>query len=148
MRKRLFFSLSMLLLSGAVLFSCSDDDNDTEKPKIEILTPQGGTQFQRGTTINVTAIISDNEAIASYKVNVHYAGDGHQHSKLLRDSSEDPKFHYDKSFTDAEGKKNHLVDVNIDIIADALPSDYHLGVLCFDKEGNESHQYISIKIVE
>jgi len=144
MKKKLFYYLSSLLVSALILSSCSDDDNDTQKPIIGITNPVKGAEVYIGEILTVTADLSDNEELSEYKIDIHYNGDGHSHSK----ATEATEFRYNKDFQDAKGKKSAKVEVKIDIPIDIKTGNYHLGIICFDKSGNENHQYIDIVITE
>src|SRR5690554_6386081 len=70
--------------------SCSDDDSnkDTQKATITLITPQDEQVFEAGEQIHVQANLTDNLALASYKIDIHYAGDGHQHRTLSVDENQ------------------------------------------------------------
>ena len=152
MKKALFFST---LFVGLIFLSCGDDDGDTTKPLIEVTSPASGSEYLVGETITVTADLSDNEALGSCKVHIHY-GEGHSHSNDLRAEisvEEEKEFVYQVVIDTISHKKEAKITANIIIpeTIDGKPvkkGTYHLGVSCFDLVGNENHHYTDIIIAE
>lgn len=146
--------LNLVLVSVLGFISCGDDDNDTTKPVIEVISPSNGTTFAPGDIIKVEANFSDNESLASCKINIHYGGDGHTHTKSISsDDSVGKEFTYNRTIDTIVGKKdaNIILDIDIPLLIDEKPikeGKYHLGVLCFDSSGNENHQYVDIIVGE
>ena len=79
---------------------------------------------------------SDNVALASYKIDIHY-NDGeyaHEHSKA------ENLFSFQKTYTDIAGKKNAHVHQHDVVIPETAPEGkYHLMVYCTDEAGNETY---------
>ncbi|WP_448606427.1 DUF4625 domain-containing protein [Paenimyroides ceti] len=139
----------VLFLSGLTFVSCSDDDSnslDTEKPTVQIVSPTVDQEIEPGTSISLKALLSDNEALASYKLEVHSAEDGHQHKVSTAVNA--VEFHYEQSFTIENGSKTFEVNQQIPVPADAKEGHYHVGVFCIDKAGNQNQQFIEIYIGE
>lgn len=142
MRKILFGTLLFAAVSFG-LASCSDDDNDNEKPVISDFEPEEGDLLQIGEAIHLEMDLSDNEKLASYKVDIHNNFDNHTHS--TKASAEDSvAFSYSKVFTDIAGQKNahvHHHDIVIPTELNGKPirtGKYHFVVYCIDEAGNEA----------
>lgn len=141
--KRALFLLSTL----PFFWSCSDK-NDTKKPQIEIISPADGDHFHPGETISLNVLFEDNTELASYKIEIHYNGDGHNHKNA---STNNVGFEYNKSFDFEKGlnKFELQYDIVIPATINELPvkeGEYHLGIHCFDKAGNEREVYVEIEI--
>lgn len=129
----------------AILFSCSDDDNnsaDTVKPTITINEPTDEQVFHAGDEIHVDIDFSDNVELASYKIDIHFAGDGHSHR--LMDISDNQEWEYETTGT--LSGKNDNIRLHIDIPHDVEEGHYHFGVFAVDKAGNQSVQWIKLEI--
>lgn len=61
------------------LVSCDSESLDNEKPVVKIVSPMEDELVKPGSGIHFEVELSDNVALASYKVNIHGAFDGHGH---------------------------------------------------------------------
>ena len=61
------------------LVSCDNENLDNEKPVVKIVSPMEDELVKPGSDIHFEVDLSDNVALASYKVNIHGAFDGHGH---------------------------------------------------------------------
>lgn len=148
MKKHFFNSFVILATLVLGLTSCNDSGDSTD-PTIEIVSPINEDEVHLGDTLTVRLNLSDNEALASYKVEIHY-NDGHVHTK--QSSVEPIRFTYNKTFGDVAGKKN--AEVSVDIIIpetiDNIPvkeGGYHLGIYCLDSSKRQSEKFIEIDLV-
>ena len=83
MKKTLYFT--GIVLWGAVAFTaCEKVDVDREKPVITVMKPAEDEVVTPGSAIRFEVEFSDNEALASYKVNIHGAFDGHEHNAAVK----------------------------------------------------------------
>jgi hypothetical protein len=132
-------------LSAAV--SCKED-SDTTKPVINLVAPQDDAVLHIGDEdgVHFDAELSDNEALASYKVNIHPNFDGHTHS-VTKGASDTVtvNFEFEKSWT-VSGKNQDIHHHEIKIPENATPGHYHLMVYCTDAAGNESHVAIDVEL--
>jgi hypothetical protein len=96
--------------------------------------------------------LSDNEALASYKVNIHGAFDGHEHSATTRATEDSVAF--EKTWMDSDfivlgeepiaGKRSvtihhHLIEIPETVNGTPLKEGhYHFIVYCTDQAGQES----------
>ncbi len=70
----------LLFAAVAAFTSCAKEELDNEKPVIVLTSPAEEEVVRPGSAIRFEVTLSDNEALASYKVEVHSAFDGHGHS--------------------------------------------------------------------
>ena len=61
------------------LVSCDSESLDNERPVVNIVLPMEDELVKPGSDIHFEVELSDNVALASYKVNIHGAFDGHGH---------------------------------------------------------------------
>lgn len=136
--------IAFLTISPLFVFSCStsDDELDTEKPKIILGTPGDHEEFHFGDTIELQALLTDNVELGSYKIDIHTDADGHQHRTISTN--------WDYSDTGVlEGKKEYILNKTIQIPeGDYKEGHYHLGLMVIDKAGNQTETYIEIVIGE
>ncbi len=133
------FYIAALSLLTLCLFASCEDDGDTVKPVIDLREPGEGARLPIGDEhgVHFEMDLSDNEALASYTIEVHNNFDHHDHD--TKAVAETQAFYFKKIYTDCAGLKEHHVH-NHDIVipATATPGDYHLMVWCADAEGNEN----------
>jgi hypothetical protein len=137
------FSFICLTAIFVLAFTACKEDNDTTsdttKPVINLIEPEDGDILQIGSDVHFEAEFSDNEALASYKVEIHSNFDNHTHAQT-REVVETVDFTLNRSWNDISGKKNASIHHHDIIIPeDATPGHYHLMVYCTDAAGNESH---------
>ena len=73
----------LLLAVVAAFTSCANEESDNEKPLIVLTSPAEEEAVLPGSDIYFEATLSDNEALASYKVNIHGVFDGHTHNAAV-----------------------------------------------------------------
>jgi hypothetical protein len=138
------FLIICLTAIFSVAFASCKEDGDTTKPVINLIEPEDGDVLKIGGELGVhfDAEFSDNEMLASYKVNIHPDFDGHTHTK----DATTVDFEFERTW-DISGKKNADVHHHeIKIPENATPGDYHLMVYCLDAAGNESHVTVDIEL--
>lgn len=138
--------LATLLL--AITFVSCDKDNagDTTKPEINLISPaEGGVLGATGEGIHFEMELSDDVALASYKVEIHNNFDGHEHTTKSDEDTVD--FTYLNTWTDMAGQRNATIHHHeIVIPTNATHGDYHFIVYCVDEAGNESYVVHNITI--
>lgn len=144
--------IAMSLLGGVMLAGCNK--KDTEKPTIVIVAPsKENHEVKPGATLKVRLEVSDNDALGSLKLGIHWAGDGHTHEdhhhdhgalRTRGDKHEKLHYHWD---TELKGKKQ-VVEHEIKVPANAEHGPYHLEVSCVDKSGNEAKAFADIEVEE
>ena len=144
MKKIALYTLALVTLG---LVSCSSDNAvDTEKPNIVLLEPGDHEGFLPGSEIHVEGLLTDNEALASYKIEIHAAEDGHSHARVLTNY-----FQYEETFTLLDNPKIYELDKKINIPTtqngEVLTNGhYHLGIFVLDKAGNQQQVFVEIYI--
>ena len=140
-------TLVSLLIALPILMSCGDD-NDTQKPLIKIISPENEHLFHPEENIALHVIFSDNEELASYKIEIHINSDGHNHkSTTLLEAP----FEYDLEGNFENGISTFTLEKEIPIPAtidgvSIKEGEYHLGIHCIDKAGNEQEMFIAVDI--
>ena len=138
-------SLSFAIISLIGISSCSDDDAvvDTTKPTIEIISPTDHQEVEPGSVFTVKANLTDNVGLASYKIEIHSAEDGHEHkSKQL--IAEDFADSIDVEI--ANKPTTYTLEHAITIPADVAEEHYHVGITVLDVNGNQNQQFVEIFI--
>jgi uncharacterized membrane protein len=139
------FIIGLTAAFSSLFVSC--DDGDTTKPVINLIEPEDGDSLQIGgeSGVHFEAEFSDDEALASYKIEIHHNFDGHDHDQLRAASDEETvDFTFEKTY-DLSGKKNADVHHHDILIPEnATPGDYHLMIYCTDASGNEAHVAVSV----
>ncbi len=128
--------ITILVLAAGLVFlnACNkgdDEEKDTTKPVITLLTPSAGEEFVSGAKINISATFTDNKDLSQYKIEIHDDFDGHSHLK-----TGSPTFAYTK-IEGISGTSNTL-NLAIDIPQDVAAGAYHLIINALDKAGNEA----------
>lgn len=152
MKTRLIYLFSISL--SLVLTACSDDDAsvpDTEKPVISLMEPHDEEEFAPGEEIHFEALFTDNEELASYKIEIHNAFDDHTHAYLKSEEHEDNPWSYDMVFQIEPGNTTYEADQHIDIPTEIngepiSEGHYHFGVYVTDRAGNEQQAFLEIHI--
>jgi hypothetical protein len=145
------FFLYTAIFAFAATAACSDD-KDTTGPEIRLISPENEAIFTRGDELPIVFELADPSGINEYKIDIHYAGEGHAHSHslsaTLTDEEEEELWVFLETYTSQKGKTSALVTLTPIIPANAHGGEYHLGILATDMAGNESQAYIDIDIEE
>ncbi|UYW01219.1 DUF4625 domain-containing protein [Flavobacterium agricola] len=142
-------AFTFLALTTFLFASCSSDDaTDTEKPTIVLLSPADHAEFEMGSTIQVEALLTDNDALASYKIEIHSAEDGHSHSHARATTN---YFQYEETVVLSTNPKVYELQhaVTIPLLQNDEPltdGHYHLGIFVLDKSGNQAQVFTEIYI--
>ncbi|MDR2058062.1 MAG: DUF4625 domain-containing protein [Dysgonamonadaceae bacterium] len=139
MKSKIYIA-SICFLTVYSFFFPSCDEGDTTKPVINLIEPEEDDSLLIGDDVHFDAEFSDDEALASYKIEIHNNFEDHSHDNTRAGSAEETvDFTFEKSY-DLSGKKNADVHHHDIIIPkNATPGNYHLMVYCTDAAGNESH---------
>jgi len=138
MKTKILFTIYSVLVISFGFTSCSNNDGDTTKPTIELISPIEGAILKVGSHIHLEMDLEDNEMLSSYKIDIHDAS-GHTHDTKAESSGETVTFTFSKSW-DVSGNKNKYVHHHeIEIPANAKHGAYHFMVYCTDTSGNESY---------
>lgn len=159
--KKLNFLSALLFIAVSVGFiSCEREkiaEKDTTKPVINLIAPADGDKLTIGDMngVHFDVEFMDNEALSSYKVDIHNNFDGHSHAPAARvnAATDSIAYSFNKTWDDIAGKRNtkvHHHQIRIPRKIDGKPiktGKYHLVVYCLDKAGNESFVARDIELV-
>ncbi|MCR5180982.1 MAG: DUF4625 domain-containing protein [Bacteroidaceae bacterium] len=161
MKRYFFLGLLMALICTASLIACGDDDEmekDMEKPVIsdEGITalPSECQQYHRGEVIPFHYIMTDNQALGTYTINIHDNFDHHTRSTSATECPLDEKkeavnpWVFNKDFDIPEGLTTYDAFQEIQIPTDKDTGDYHFVISLTDKSGWQQIRSVAIKILE
>ncbi len=148
-------SVIILLFAALTAFtSCEKELNDSEKPVIVLSSPVEDAEIRPGSTLHFEMTLSDNEALASYKVNIHGAFDGHEHSASATTRVSEYAQPFERTWLESDfialgeepiaGKKRVTIHHHLMQVPDSIggrpvkEGHYHLTLYCTDAEGQES----------
>ncbi len=150
-----FVYASAVLSSVLTGISCDNNDNttpttiiDTEKPEIVINTPTAHQVIEPGTQLSINALLTDNNALASYKIEIHSAEDGHEHRQPFTETTTPVEFHFEQVYQLSNSSKEAIISHNITIPTNAKQEHYHVGIFVIDKAGNQNQKFIEVYIGE
>lgn len=125
--------LPLLLVAVVLLASaCTKEESpDVTKPVITAATDHLDTRPD--TTFNLQATITDDQALAAWKIDIHSA-DGHSHRVLSGE------WEYSETGT-IEGN-SYVLNKTITVPVDAALGDYHLTIDATDRAGNAANSVI------
>lgn len=131
MKKSLFY-FSILAIGFS---SCTkDDDDDSTAPSIKNATINGldeDISISIGNELNFEALLSDDEALGQFKIDIHDIFDGHSHGKKAS-----TPWVYTQTFDLSGTSQNFQGKITVDNSATAGP--YHSILRLIDEAGNES----------
>ncbi|WP_372474180.1 DUF4625 domain-containing protein [Capnocytophaga sp. ARDL2] len=135
---------SVFVAMALTFVACKEDEGtvDIVKPMIEWVTPVEDQEVVPGTNFEVKAAVADNVELASYKIEVHNADDGHQHRRALAT----PVFEYEYEGT-LSGILQEITHT-VAVPAEVKEGHYHVGLFVLDKAGNQSQKFVEIFIGE
>lgn len=159
MKKNFLFTLISVFSLSLLLTSCGGggDDGpttpvgDTTPPVISMKTPAENAKLYIGSAIAFKADFSDNEALASYKIDIHFEHAGGHSIKgdlpSLRGVEAEMAFSFNKTWT-ITGKTftaEQAIDVPMTVTdpsdnsqKQTKPGKYHMVIYLLDKAGNET----------
>lgn len=146
MKKFIKYGLSLVIAS--FIISCSSDDDgvlDTVDPVVLMNSPSNMDEFDPGDEINFDISFVDNVALASYKIDIHWAGDGHTHRPSPMHDHDD-LIEWDFEVTGNLTGTVDQVQMTVPIPENAKHDLYHVGVIVLDEAGNEGRMFIDIVI--
>ncbi len=147
------FLMSLVVLGGTLLASCEKEEVDNEKPVIRLIAPEEDEAIRPGSDIHFDVEFSDNVALGSYKVNIHW-GEGHTHSATLSTRAEEDSEPFEKTWFESDfialgdepiaGKRGATVHHHHMVIPETVngkpvkEGHYHFLVYCTDESGLET----------
>ena len=126
----LAFTLAILLAG------CDKDENpvDLEPPVITMTSPEEHKIYKAGIDIEFIANFSDNEALATYSIDIHNTFDEHQHGRILEDP-ELIKFSFKQNYS-LPSLTFASVEELIAVPGNIVAGPYHFIVQSIDAAGN------------
>jgi len=90
--------VSIVLLFSLLLFSCSKNNGDTQKPVVILNTPTGDQQFNAGDIVHITGSVTDNDEIHMVHVIVtDLTHDTEVHHLMYH--ADEKSYNFDETFT-------------------------------------------------
>ncbi|GBU08853.1 hypothetical protein AwDysgo_21840 [Bacteroidales bacterium] len=151
--KKMFMMAAAISL-GLVIYSCESGDN--EKPVISNFEPLEGDTLIIGKNVHLECTLTDNEKLASYKIDIHNNFDNHEHKSANTKSDEHSiAFSFSKEWTDIAGQKEanvHHDEISIPMVDDKgrtiSGGKYHFVIYCLDAAGNQAVASRNVIIAE
>jgi hypothetical protein len=173
MKKIINMSLMMALLTVFTVsfIACSkDDDKDMTPPVISdegiVANPINCQQYHPGDIIYFHYVMTDNEELGNYNIEIHNNFNHHSHSTEADDHdhemdecddddehehehehSEGKAWVYNQDFTIPAGLRQYDARVDIQIPADIEPGDYHFMIRLTDAAGWQQLHAVAVKIL-
>ena len=127
-----------LFILGAIVFAAfSCKKADSELPVISSVRVNNSSEtvnVEPGESILVTALITDNEDLNQFKIDIHHDFDGHSHKTMTARYSE-------IRIVDISGSTHNLSETFI-IPENTSSGAYHGTIRAVDKEGNQSENVL------
>ena len=151
---------SILLLCA--LSACSGSDDDVQKDMQQpVISDQGITanpidcqQYRRGDVIPFHYVMTDNQELGAYNIEIHNNFDHHTHSTTAvecpMDEQKEPRnpWVFNRDYNIPAGQRTYVARHDIPIPADIDPGDYHFMVRLTDRVGWQQLHAVAIKILE
>ncbi|WP_308992499.1 DUF4625 domain-containing protein [Mariniflexile litorale] len=158
---RIISKYSCFLLFIFLLASCSSDDSvkkDEQKPTITINYnegfPQACAQLVKGETYNFKAKVADNQALASYSLDIHHNFDRHTHDdqgekcELEEVKQAINPFIFMENYHIESGLTSYEINITLTIPHNIDTGDYHCAYSVTDETGWQSRTSVDIKIID
>ena len=157
--KRIAIYAIMLLCA---LRACSGSDDEVQKDMQQpVISDQGITAnpidcqvYHRGEVIPFHYVMTDDQELGAYNIEVHNNFDHHTHSTTAvecpMDAQKQPQnpWVYNNDFSIPAGQNRYEARVDIEIPADIDPGDYHFMIRLTDRAGWQQLHAVAIKITE
>ena len=156
MKQNIIYSIMLL----CALSACggNDDDEDMQQPVISdqniVANPIDCQQYKRGEVIPFHYLMTDNQELGAYNIEIHNNFDHHTHSTTAAecpmDAAKSPKkaWVYNEDFTIPSGLCTYDARHDIKIPSDIDPGDYHFMIRLTDRAGWQQLHAVAVKIVE
>ena len=144
------------------LSACSSSDDETQKdmqqPVISdqgiVANPIDCQQYHRGDIIPFHYVMTDDQELGNYNIEIHNNFDHHTHStssvECPMDAKKEPvkPWVYNQDFQIPAGQRSYTARHDIAIPADIDPGDYHFMIRLTDQAGWQQLHAVAIKISE
>ena len=158
MKRNTIYSIMLLCALSACSGSDDEEQKDMQQP---VISEQGITanpidcqQYHRGDVIPFHYIMTDDQELGAYNIEIHNNFDHHTHSTTATecpmDAQKDPKnpWVYNRDFSIPSGQRTYDARHDIQIPTDIDPGDYHFMIRLTDRAGWQQLHAVAIKIVE
>lgn len=158
MKRNTIYSIMLLCALSACSGSDDEEQKDMQQP---VISEQGITanpidcqQYHRGDVIPFHYVMTDDQELGAYNIEIHNNFDHHTHSttstECPMDAQKDPKnpWVYNRDFSIPSGQRTYDARHDIQIPADIDPGDYHFMIRLTDRAGWQQLHAVAIKIVE
>ena len=151
---------SIMLLCALSACSGSDDEEqkDMQQPVISsegiIANPIDCQVYHRGEVIPFHYVMTDDQELGAYNIEIHNNFDHHTHSTTATDCPMDAQkkpqkpWVYNRDYTIPTGQRKYDARHDIEIPADIDPGDYHFMIRLTDRAGWQQLHAVGIKIAE
>ena len=158
MKRNAIYSIMLLCALSACSGSDDDEQKDMQQP---VISGQGITanpidcqQYHRGDIIPFHYVMTDDQELGNYNIEIHNNFDHHTHSTTAEEcpmeAQKQPQnpWVYNRDYTIPAGQRQYDARVDIQIPADIDPGDYHFMVRLTDRAGWQQLHAVAIKITE
>lgn len=158
MKRNILYSIMLLCALSACGGSDDEEQKDMQQP---VINEQGITAnpidcqvYQRGSVIPFHYLMTDNQELGAYNIEIHNNFDHHTHSTTAAEcpmeAQKQPKnpWVYNQDFVIPAGLRQYDAHHDIQIPADIDPGDYHFMIRLTDRAGWQQLHAVAIKITE
>lgn len=142
----------LIIVLAVIVAACDKAEVDNTAPIIVVEQPANEQEFHPEDTVSFKCLFTDDVALKSYKIDIHYGG-SHEHKSASVDEVE---WHFEQTWSFDSGLKESLVEHSEIVIPELVEHDglegeikageYHFGVYCTDMAGNVNQEFIDIVI--
>ena len=158
MKQNIIYSIMLLCALCACSGSDDEEQKDMQQPVISdqgiVANPIDCQQYHRGDIIPFHYVMTDNEELGNYNIEIHNNFDHHTHSTTAAecpmDAQKQPQnpWVYNRDYTIPTGQRQYDARVDIQIPADIDPGDYHFMIRLTDRAGWQQLHAVAVKILE
>lgn len=157
MKRNIIYSIMLL----CALCACSGSDDEEQKDMQQpVISDQGITAnpidcqvYQRGSVIPFHYIMTDNQELGAFNIEIHNNFDHHTHSttavECTMEAQKQPQnpWVFNRDYTIPAGLRQYDARVDIQIPADIDPGDYHFMIRLTDRAGWQQLHAVAVKIM-
>ena len=156
--KKYLYSMMMLCALTACGHSDNDEQRDMQQPVISdkgiVASPIDCQQYHRGDVIPFHYVLTDDQELGAYNIEIHNNFDHHTHSTTAVDCHTDEHstpqhpWVYNQDYQIPAGLTTYDARHDIQIPADIDPGHYHFMIRLTDRAGWQQLHSVAIIIVE
>ena len=158
MKQNIIYSIMLLCALSACGGNDDDEEKDMQQPAISdkgiVANPIDCQQYKRGEVIPFHYLMTDDEELGAYNIEIHNNFDHHTHSTTATECTMEAQkspvnpWVYNQDFTIPAGQREYDARHDIKIPTDIDPGDYHFMVRLTDRAGWQQLHAVAVKIVE